>query len=563
MSGPWERYAAPAPASPPPADQPEAGPWLRYRAAPQASPDNPQTPRPDLPAEEDDLDSPIPTKLIQEGREILRRAEAGEPVGSAPTDYRGEGGGRGTRLEAALIGARQGVTFGFGDEINAGVRAAADWMGGKPFGEAYDSRLAHERGLLAQGREENPVSFLAGEVAGSALMPAGTAATGATVAQQAVRGAVAGAAAGGLYGFGEGEGGVENRLESARSAAAIGGAVGAAAPYVMKGARALADSAGEKAAMKAAAKAAPSADDLRAQAGALYDAAAKRGVEVKQSVVKAFADDVAATAQEAGLDAIMTPKSARAVERIQTMADAEKVSWRSIDLARRVTGMAAQSNDPNERRMAGIVMGKLDDFVMNLVDGDLEAGTAQGLSKEIAEARDLWKRMRGSERVGKAIEAAHDAASGVENGLRVEFRKLIHDEKFFRGLSPEERKAIREVVRTTPTGWVLRTVAGLSPGVGNRRNVLASLGGSAAGGTALGPVGAIAAPALGYAAEKMAGSAKMSQAELARNLIAAGGVKAAKSPAELQLLDEALRRMALPSSAAGVSALSREPTPSR
>lgn len=106
--------------------------------------------------------------------------------------------------------------------------------------------------------------------------------------------------------------------------------------------------------------------------------------------------------------------------------------------------------------MAGIVSGKIDDFVLNLVDGDLDAGTAQGLSKELSEARSLWQRMRGSERVGAAMEAAKDAASGYENGLRIEFRKLIKDVKFFRSLSKPEQAAIRQVVQGTTVGNILK-----------------------------------------------------------------------------------------------------------
>ena len=99
----------------------------------------------------------------------------------------------GSSVEAALIGARQGVTFGFGDEINAGVRAAGDFIGGKPFGESYDARLEHERALLDQTRAENPVASIAGEVGGAMLVPAG-AMRGGTLAQQAVRGAAVGGA---------------------------------------------------------------------------------------------------------------------------------------------------------------------------------------------------------------------------------------------------------------------------------------------------------------------------------------------------------------------------------
>ena len=160
-----------------------------------------------------------------------RRAEM------ASTDVRGTGAGRGTSLEAALIGARQGVTFGFGDEINAGVRAAGDWLSGKDFGASYDQRLAHERALLDQVREEDPGATFAGEI-GGAVLPAlltGGGAAPMTARQMAASGAAAGAA----YGAGEGQG-VGGRLENA----ALGGILGAgtgyaaqkAAPYIAKGA---------------------------------------------------------------------------------------------------------------------------------------------------------------------------------------------------------------------------------------------------------------------------------------------------------------------------------------
>lgn len=151
---------------------------------------------------------------------------------------RGEGGGRGTGIEAALIGARQGVTFGFGDEINAGVRAAGDFIGnplkmgdGKPFDEAYDDRLRHERAVLDQARSENPVASAVGEVGGALLVPAGAVST--------ARGAMGlGAATGGVYGFGEGEGGLESRAAEAAQGAFSGALFSGALAGAQKGLRA-------------------------------------------------------------------------------------------------------------------------------------------------------------------------------------------------------------------------------------------------------------------------------------------------------------------------------------
>ena len=478
----------------------------------------------------------------------------------APGDQAMSGGG----LEAGLIGLTQGLSFGLVDEANAALRAGYDRVvNGKPFGEAYDQRLAQERSVLSQVREENPLSSLAGEVVGGAVIPAGAAAKGATVAQQAVRGAAAGAATGGLYGFGQGEGGVANRTQDAAVSGAIGGAVGAAAPYVVRGAQSLATGRSADKAVQAAVKDAPTADALRAESSRLYDAARARGVEIKPDVIKNFAADVAQTAMDEGLDPVLTPRASRAVERITAIGDSGSVKWKDLELARRVSGIAAQSTDPNERRMAGIVSEKIDDFVVNLVDGDLTSGTAEGLGSEIAQARKLWGQMRNSERMTQAMEKAKDAASGYENGLRIEFRKLVNDQKFWRGLSASEKDAVLAVVRGTPTGNILKRVSRLSFGAGAQTNVLgASLGsgmgataGSALGGPVGAMVGATVPPLVGRAAARGAEKATERAAATAQGLAAIGGLPVEPRPADLVLLRNALSRSALPA-VASVNALS-------
>lgn len=163
------------------------------------------------------------------------------------TDYRGEGGGRGSTLESLLVGARQGVTFGAGDEINAAVRAAGDWIGnplkigdGQDFDPAYDKRLKHERGLLQQTGEENPVASTIGEI-GGAVLPALTYGVPAMAGRGLIgmmgTGAAIGATEGAVYGFNSGEGGVMPRVGDAAKTAALGGVLGMAAPVAVAGMR--------------------------------------------------------------------------------------------------------------------------------------------------------------------------------------------------------------------------------------------------------------------------------------------------------------------------------------
>jgi hypothetical protein len=507
------------------------------------------------------------------------RAE-GAAASAIPGDEAMSGGG----LEAALIGARQGVTLGFGDEINAGVRAAGDWVGGKlgmseptSIGDAYDTRLKHERDLLRQTRSENPASTTVGEIAGGVMLPAGGAASGANLMAQVGRGAIAGAAGGAAYGFGEGEGGLANRARGAAVGGAVGGAVGAAAPFVVRGVgNALASRSADDT-LGAVAKSAPGVEDLRAASGDLYRAAEARGVAIKKSSFAPLVADIAASTRDMGIDRDLTPRSVAALRRLTEAVDegGDSISWRDLETLRRVTSIASTAKDPADRRVAGAIVGKVDDFVMNLMDEDLSAGAADGMSAELKQARSLWKQMRGSERLAGAIESAKDAASGFENGMRIEFRKLIRDRKFFGSLSKTEQDAVRQVVHGTTVGNILKRVSRLSYGTGAQTNFLgASVAGgmgATAGHAVAGPVGAVigaTAPALvGRAAGNAAERATLGAAQRAQGLISAGpetvtNALSGMAPPDMFTLNNALARarMGVP---AGIMGQWSQPTPVR
>ena len=151
----------------------------------------------------------------------------------------------------------QGLTFGFADEIEAGVRSALD------SNKSYAEVLNDVRGKIKAFRENNPVAAFGTEIAGSIptmilaqfIPGAGQTATAGRIAQlartagigakgQKIGGsALRGAGASGVYGFGAGEGGVENRLKSAGTSAAIGAVanptIQAVAPRITEGAKEL------------------------------------------------------------------------------------------------------------------------------------------------------------------------------------------------------------------------------------------------------------------------------------------------------------------------------------
>lgn len=137
-------------------------------------------------------------------------------------------------VDSAVRGVADAATFGFADEISAGLGAVTG-VGGE-FGD-YSGNLERQRATDAQRREENPLATIGGQIAGGVATgviaaPAAAASLGGRIAQ----GAALGAGAGGAYGFGSGEG-VEGRARNALSGLAVGATVGGVMPAAGTGLR--------------------------------------------------------------------------------------------------------------------------------------------------------------------------------------------------------------------------------------------------------------------------------------------------------------------------------------
>lgn len=132
-------------------------------------------------------------------------------------------------IEAARAAA-QGLTFGFGDEIEAGLRA--------PFSdEDYTAIRNRLRSQQQQFGQDYPVSQTALDVAGGMLLPAGVVGSAFKAGKGILGATKAGAAAGATTGAITGAGIAPELSDVPMSAAgygAAGGVIGAAAPPVFK-----------------------------------------------------------------------------------------------------------------------------------------------------------------------------------------------------------------------------------------------------------------------------------------------------------------------------------------
>lgn len=433
----------------------------------------------------------------------LARARLRAQQASAPKDYRGEGGGRGTGLEAALIGARQGVTLGFGDEINAAVRAAGDYIGnplkagdGVPFSEAYDKRLAHERGLLEQTRAENPVATTAGEIGGAMLIPGGaTQAT--TVAGAAARGALSAGAFGAASGFANEEGGFTERAKGARDGlmwgALFGGSAAGAITIGTKAFRNVASAAARR----------PTVDRLREAKNLAYRA-------VDESGERFSPDDLAS----------MTTRARAAIEEGANYVE-------EVDAQTRA---ALTILDNVSKRPQGLTIGQLDGVRQNLwkranaapdETGVLDAINAideliesrAGTSELMDAARLANRQYKKSQLLEMAFKKAEDqtASTGSGGNILNKYKQavtaIVNDPKRAKWFAPEELAVMQQVIDGSVGENVLRRVGKLSPS-GNGLMLFLNLLGGAAMGTPF-----LAVTAAGAGAKALADNAGASRIE--------------------------------------------------
>lgn len=161
-------------------------------------------------------------RLVAEGvdpEEATRRVS--EATGAQPK--------RGAGLSGVLRTVAQGVTLGFGDEIEGAARALI------PGGAGYREGVDAAREDVERFREEHPVGSTLLEVGGGLatggaglLRSAGGAAARTGLRRLAAKPLAQGVGGGAVAGAGVSEGGVSERLPGALGGAALGGALGGA-----------------------------------------------------------------------------------------------------------------------------------------------------------------------------------------------------------------------------------------------------------------------------------------------------------------------------------------------
>lgn len=146
---------------------------------------------------------------------------------------------------AFRAGFYDGLTFGLGDELEAGWTSLGAMFDERDMGDVYDAELARARAEAEQLEQVHPIAYGGGTIIGSLVNPltyvpggmflqgaraATQAGKVAKVARTAMNLAKVGAVEGAFHGFNSGEGGLRNRLVNARDEAVVGALAGAVVP---------------------------------------------------------------------------------------------------------------------------------------------------------------------------------------------------------------------------------------------------------------------------------------------------------------------------------------------
>lgn len=378
--------------------------------------------------------------------------------------------------------ARSGTTFGLSDELSGLSGGLANMLIGKDFGQGYGDFSDLQNRTIDLAREKNGMLGSAAELVPS-LMTMGPerAAVEAAVSQaprvaQALpgyakaiaSGAGTGAILGGIGGFTNTDGDVQQRAEGGGKGALAGALLGGVTGGI---GRSIAGLSGRGAAISA-----PSVDDLKAQAGAIYDSARASGAKMNQNGTISLSDDMHNLAVNEGLVSptgrvsSSYPKINEALKMFDDYSGGEMTVAQMQSMRKTLQG-AAKSSDANESRIGVEMLRQFDDFV------------SQGVP-ELKDAAAIYHRAKKGELIETAIELAGSRAgqfsgSGFENALRTEFRGLDRQiiKGQLKGVTQAEQDAIKKVAngggienvarwfgKYAPTG-VIPTTAAL--GIGN------------------------------------------------------------------------------------------------
>ncbi|HBZ45311.1 MAG TPA: hypothetical protein DEO85_14940 [Maritimibacter sp.] len=460
--------------------------------------------------------------------------------------------------QAFAGGTERGAFYAGNDELAGGISAAVPGPGTMSERARFAterSRAEHEANM-----RDHPVATTTGEVVGG-VATGGRAIDAArqgvgrvaqpvlnlanrNFATRAATSAAIGGADAATYGFMAGEGG--NRYDTAIDAGKWGAGLGAAGSL---GADTITSYLANRSTRKATDRMVantPTSDDLRTQAGSIFDEAVRTGETANQAQTAKLAADFRETLTREGLigpDGKMVtsyPKVSDAFRQIEAYGR-QSMSPAQMRTTRRLLQNAAQSNDASEARMGSILLEQFDGFSTQFMP-------------DIPKANDLYTKASRGDMIQEyidlaAVDAGQYSGSGFENALRTRFRQLARKvvKGDIKGLSPDQVASINRVAEGGSIENFLRNTGKAAP---SSALTIAAMGGipylvgNSIGGPGLGAALGLGTIGVGAMARNTGTRLQTRNADIAAALMRGAQMpdRRAANPAVKRIVQELLRK---------------------
>ena len=232
--------------------------------------------------------------------------------------------------------------------------------------------------------------------------------------------------------------------------------------------------------------------------------------------------------------------TARLNEMARVLGDSPVLPFSSLDKMRAMLNDLKGSKDPDVRRLGGVAVTRVDDYISNISGKDIVAGK-DGIDKavkDVMSARKDWRNASRAQTLEDALNVAEvkalDPKASDSELIRRGMINLAADKNKMKLFTKSEQNIIKSVAKGGPFDSVLSMISRFSP----LRSQLAAAGGAAV--YTQSPTAAIALSGGGLTADLLQGALRKRAAQSAVQEIAAGATPRAPSTAVQGLLTGAL-----------------------
>jgi len=197
-----------------------------------------------------------------------------------------------------------------------------------------------------------------------------------------------------------------------------------------------------------------------------YDQLQRSGVQLKTDEFVESMNEIKKGLRDEGYTPTGYPKITGAIEELTSTAQPK--DWTELQALRKMIRSGQKSLDPEEKRIASVLLDEYDNYLMNVPKDAIASGDMKNAGQLWSEARNAYSRMKKSEVFEDMLSDAQldkskFTQSGQENSLATQLRQLAKNDKKMRLFTKEEQAAITQAAKGGTTQNLLKFFGRFAP----------------------------------------------------------------------------------------------------